>query len=130
MIRSGGGGFCATSFRTACRAADLRRREPDTGFFGTYHEMTNTLCKSRRPWGRRAAAYCVAAFTFAAALPALGQTRDYALPGGQDYYSPRVTQDEIRTLANVELYHLGPGQEKMAKGRYLQALQDFEFILG
>jgi tetratricopeptide (TPR) repeat protein len=62
-------------------------------------------------------------------LPALAQSRDYALPGGQDYYEARTTKDQIATLANVERYHLGIGIEQMKKARYPQALGDFEFIL-
>lgn len=62
-------------------------------------------------------------------LPVFAQSRDYALPGGQDYYEPRTTEDQIRTLANVQLYHLGPGLEQLKLGRYHQALEHFEFIL-
>jgi tetratricopeptide (TPR) repeat protein len=62
-------------------------------------------------------------------LPALAQSRDYALPHGQDYYAPRTTRDEITTLTNVQLYHLGPGREAMKAARYPQALEQFEFIL-
>ena len=60
---------------------------------------------------------------------AFAQSRDYALPGNQDYYAPRTTVEQVQTITNVELYHLGPGVDAMSKGRYLQALADFEFIL-
>ena len=62
-------------------------------------------------------------------LSAFSQSRDYALGHGQDYYEPRITEDQKRTLANVQLYHLGPGLEAMKTGRWYQALQEFEFIL-
>ena len=78
---------------------------------------------------RLGASLLIVAILQSGSLPALAQTRDYALPGGQDYYAPRTTQDEITTLHNVQLYHLGPGKEAVAKGRWDVALKEFEFIL-
>ena len=48
---------------------------------------------------------------------------------GFDYYAPRTTNADITRLKNVEQYHIGPGQEKMAKRQWNYAQQDFEFIL-
>lgn len=56
-------------------------------------------------------------------LPALAQT------GDRDYYAPRTNNEQVTLLKNVEDYHLGPGQEKMAKRFYPSAQQEFEFIL-
>jgi tetratricopeptide (TPR) repeat protein len=50
--------------------------------------------------------------------------------GGFDYYAPRVKGEDITRLKNVEDYHLGPGQQKVAKQQYLYAMQEFAFILG
>ena len=52
-----------------------------------------------------------------------------AQAGDRDYYAPRTNNEQITLLKNVESYHLGPGQAKMAKRAYPSALQEFEFIL-
>jgi tetratricopeptide (TPR) repeat protein len=52
-----------------------------------------------------------------------------ALAQGYDYYAPRKENADITRLKNVEDYHLGPGQARVAKREYVYAQQEFEFIL-
>ena len=48
---------------------------------------------------------------------------------GFDYYAPRTASADITRLKNVEEYHIGPSQQKMAKRQWAYAHQDLEFIL-
>ena len=54
----------------------------------------------------------------------------WSMAQGFDYYAPRTKGEDITRLKNVEGYHLGPAQEKMAKRLYLYAMQELGFILG
>src|SRR5687768_13340336 len=60
----------------------------------------------------------------------LQTSSQWSMAQGFDYYAPRTKGEDITRLKNVEGYHLGPAQEKMAKRLYLYAMQELGFILG
>ena len=49
--------------------------------------------------------------------------------GNKDYYNPGTSTAERTFFAQVHSYHLQPGIEKMFRGQYQEAYQEFIFIL-
>jgi tetratricopeptide (TPR) repeat protein len=56
-------------------------------------------------------------------------TASQAQRNNRDYYRANETHDDAQTLRNAELYHIGPGIDRMKGKNYPGALQDFQFIL-
>jgi len=101
-----------------------RRRSGARRNHASAPNFRSTIVSSRRACGGGVRIVVI----LAVIIHMLGLTA-FAQQSDQDYYAPRTSQTDIELFKNVQSYHLGPGREEMANGRYGAALAHFEFIL-
>ena len=87
--------------------------------------MRKIASRSKRAFGYHlgAAAFLIAILQLGS-LPTLAQ-----VAANLDYYAPRTLDSEKQHFANVTNYHIPPGQDDLAKARYITAVAHAEFVL-